>query len=344
MRFAILGHLFPEAKVTKDSIKNNPNYKMEMDGEIFCDKKEIYVSLAGKEAIGYLLGIMWTPQEMIAALGDEDKILALREVILKAIFYAHFILDVDVVQLGALTTSVTSGGLALLAEKHKEIYLNHGDSFTAAIVCQTVKKIAEKKGIDLKHSRIAIVGAYGIIGEAVSQIIASLANRVIFIGRKVENLIGLSAKLVSQDDVEKKDKDFVFTTNLGETANADIIITATNHPTALLTSNNLKENAIVVDVSQPVNVSPKLCRERPDITRIDGGFVNNPLGFSFIPILPKEIIYACIAEVIMQALEEDKRDHVGSIDLDFLRETEKWAEKYGFTLNKLTNFGRPIVL
>jgi len=170
---------------------------------------------------------------------------------------------------------------------------------------------------------------------------ASLADSVVFIGRKKEKIVSLSAKLVGQG-IEKKD--FVFTTNLGETVNSDIVITATNHPTALLTSRHLKKGAIVVDVSQPVNVSPELCRERPDVTRVDGGFVNNPLGFSFIPMLPKEVIYACIAEVIMQALEEDKRNHVGSIDLDFLRETEKWAEKYGFTLNELTNFGRPVVL
>ena len=86
MRFAILGHLFPEVKVTRDSIKNNPNYKLEMDGQIFCDKKEIYVSLAGKEAIGYLLGIMWTPQEMIAALGDEDKFWLCVRLFLKRFF------------------------------------------------------------------------------------------------------------------------------------------------------------------------------------------------------------------------------------------------------------------
>ncbi|MCD6429249.1 hypothetical protein J7L09_00980 [bacterium] len=341
MRFAILGHLFSGTKITRDFVRNSHDYKLVKNGNVFCAKNEICVSLAGKKTRGHLLGIMRTPEEMMAALKDEGKIYALRRVILEAIFYAHITLDVDVIQLGALTTSVTSGGLALLKEKDKEIYLNHGDSFTAAIVCQTVKKIAEKKGIDLKHSRVAIVGAYGIIGEVVSQIMASLTDHIIFIGRREEKLVDLSSKLIKQG---VRTGNFVFTTDLRETVKADIVITATNHPSALLTSENLKENAVVVDVSQPVNVSPELCQERPDITRVDGGFVNNPLGFSFVPMLPKEVIYACIAEVIMQALEEDKRSHVGSINLDFLRETERWAEKYGFTLNELTNFGRPVVL
>jgi len=46
----------------------------------------------------------------------------------------------------------------------------------------------------------------------------------------------------------------------------------------------------------------------------------------------------------MQAMENERKNHVGSIDLKYLRRTEKWGEKYGFTLNELTNFGQPIVL
>jgi hypothetical protein len=52
--------------------------------------------------------------------------------------------------------------------------------------------------------------------------------------------------------------------------------------------------------------------------------------------------FACIVEVIMQALENEPKNHVGSIDLAHLQKTEIWAKKYGFTLNELTNFGKPI--
>jgi len=35
--------------------------------------------------------------------------------------------------------------------------------------------------------------------------------------------------------------------------------------------------------------------------------------------------FACIAEVIMQAMENERKKHVGSIDINHLRETEKWG-------------------
>ena len=47
-----------------------------------------------------------------------------------------------------------------------------------------------------------------------------------------------------------------------------------------------------------------------------------------------------LAEVIMQAMENERENHVGSIDFNHLRKTEKWAKKYGYTLNELTNFGK----
>jgi hypothetical protein len=58
--------------------------------------------------------------------------------------------------------------------------------------------------------------------------------------------------------------------------------------------------------------------------------------------MPKGKIFACIAEVIMQACENHKKNHVGSIDLTHLETTKKWGEKYDFGLKELTNFGNNI--
>jgi predicted amino acid dehydrogenase len=118
-------------------------------------------------------------------------------------------------------------------------------------------------------------------------------------------------------------------------------VTATSHPTSLLKSNHLRKNAIVVDVSQPENLSYDVCQKRPDVYRIDGGFVDFPIKFQ-IPGVPIGKNFACVVEVIMQAMENERENHVGSINLDHLRKTEQWAEKYGFTLKELTNFGKQI--
>jgi predicted amino acid dehydrogenase len=105
----------------------------------------------------------------------------------------------------------------------------------------------------------------------------------------------------------------------------------------------LKKNSIVVDVSQPPNLTNDVLKIRKDVLRIDGGLVDFPYEYPIpIPGMPKGKNFACIAEVIMQAMECEKENHVGSIDIDFLKKTEKWAKKYGYVLNELTNFGKAI--
>ena len=78
-----------------------------------------------------------------------------------------------------------------------------------------------------------------------------------------------------------------------------------------------------------------------DVCRVDGGFVDFPTQIP-IPGIPTGKNFSCIVEVIMQSMENERRNHVGSIDLNYLKETEKWGEKYGFTLKELTNFGKII--
>ena len=140
---------------------------------------------------------------------------------------------------------------------------------------------------------------------------------------------------------ENLDGDFESTIEM-KTKEADVIVTATSHPYALLRSEHLGRDAIVVDVSQPPNLSYQVCQQRPDVHRIDGGLVDFPVSI-VIPGMPPGKNFACIAEVIMQAMEEEKKNHVGSIDLQYLRTTEQWGEKYGFILRELTNYGMVIM-
>ncbi len=107
--------------------------------------------------------------------------------------------------------------------------------------------------------------------------------------------------------------DFETTVEL-KTKEADVIVTATSHPDALLQPEHLAKDAIIVDVSQPPNLSYEVCQQRPDIHRIDGGLVDFPVQI-VIPGMPPGKNFACIAEVIMQAMENERKNHVGSIDL-----------------------------
>lgn len=316
MKFATISHLLDE---------RNINFIPEswIKGDIIVSPE---LDINGTK--GYVIALKSLPKEVMGLSKDE-----IRKRILKTAIYARDELNVDIIQLGALTTSVTSGGKWLIKQKEYTGYATHGDSYTAAVTCQAVKKALNFCNKKPSEQTLAIVGAYGIIGEAVSTILIPDFKHSILIGRRKEKLEELKTKIKG---------DYETTLEL-KTKNADVVVTATSHPTALLKSEHLKKNAIIVDVSQPPNLNLEVCKERPDIIRVDGGYVDFPEEYALpIPGLPKGKNFACIAEVIMQTMENEQKNYAGSIDLEHLKKTEEWANKYGFTLNKLTNFGKNI--
>ncbi len=318
MKFATIGHLDH-----KKRLKQIPPDWI---------KKDLIISpkIDFQKTEGYFLALKLTAEQMINL--PLEKV---RQKILETALHAQNELDVELIQLGAFNTSVTSGGVWLTKQTQYKGFVNHGDSYTASITCQNIIKILKKKQIESEKTKIAIIGAYGIIGETASKVLVPKFSEAILIGRRKEKLKELEEKISGK---------FTTTTNLEETKKADVILTATNHPTALLKTEHLKEKAIVLDVAQPPNLSLSLCKTRPDVTRIDGGYVDIPEKYQIqIPGMPKGKLFACIVEVIMQAMENEKQNHVGTIDLNHLKKTEMWAEKYNFKLKELTNFGQPII-
>lgn len=318
MKFASISHLMDES--TKNVIP--PSFYH--DDLIVSPRIEVM----GNE--GYIIALNKTAKEIMNQ--PEDSI---HELILKACLYAQNTLSIELIQLGALTTSVTKGGIWLTQQKDYAGYVNHGDSYTAAVTCQAVYKSFELTDKILEESTLAIIGAYGIIGEAVSKLLTPLFKKTYLIGRRKDKLDELSKKVRGSYELSCEI----------DTQQADIIVTATSHPDALLQHYHLKKNVIVVDVSQPPNLSFEVCKKRPDVIRIDGGYVDFPIESPIpIPGMPVGKNFACFAEVIMQSLENERENHVGSIDLNHLRKTEDWGRNYGFSLNELTNFGKPIEL
>jgi predicted amino acid dehydrogenase len=314
MKFASIGHL-----IDKNSIKQIPK---DWIGKSYIVSPEIDIN----NTKGHLIALKLTANQIMTSNREE-----IRRKILDCILFSQDNFGVDLIQLGALTTSVTSGGTWVVNQKGYTGYVNHGDSYTAAIAHQTIEMAIEHYDKNSHDMTLSIVGAYGIIGEALSKLLSHSFDKTILIGPSLEKLEKLRMQL----------KGNIKITSHLHTNSSDVIVTATNHPKALLESKNLKNNAIIVDVAQPPNLNERLCRIRKDINRIDGGLVDFNHNI-FIPSLPKGKILSCIAEVIMQAIENERKNYIGSIQLDHLNKTKKWGEKYGFTLNELTNFGLPV--
>ena len=169
MKFATIGHFLDE-----NLIKQFP--ESWLHGNLIVSPE---FDVHGKK--GYITGLTLTARQMIELPRD-----VVRKHILDAALLLQNEFDVDIIQLGALTTSVTDGGVWVTKQKEYEGFVNHGDSYTAAVTCQAVGKVLRFFDKEPANQVIAIVGAYGVIGEAVSKILVPQFQHSILIGRRKE--------------------------------------------------------------------------------------------------------------------------------------------------------------
>lgn len=131
--------------------------------------------------------------------------------------------------------------------------------------------------------------------------------------------------------------------------NSDIIVSATSSTSTIISSQHLKTNAIVCDVSRPKNIDINVEIERPDVLVIDGGVIKVPglpeFGWNFG--LEKGHAYACMAETIMLAMEKHYQNtSIGSsgVTIESVFHLRKLAQKHGFEINALKSYDLPLSL
>lgn len=127
---------------------------------------------------------------------------------------------------------------------------------------------------------------------------------------------------------------------------ADVIMVATSSLERLITPENLKQGAVVCDMSRPSNVSEEVLARRPDVLVIDGGVISMPncpdLGWNFG--FEQGTGFACMSETIMLALEKHYEHTSLGADLNLkqLEMMRQLASKQGFSLAGFRNFDRPL--
>ena len=263
---------------------------------------------------------------------DKERV---RKIILQAVLYAQNELGCDLVMLGALTAPATSAGLWLREQPEVKLKITTGNTFTAAIAIEAAEKAMSLA--QLESPKMAIVGAAGVIGEAITKHFNAKGFDLMLVEREMERFERLKPFLIGDR--------YVLTDKISDIVNADIIITATSHPEALIVPEYLKKNAIVVDVAEPSDVVADIEERRPDVISIDGGRVKwEKVNIKFNLGLVKNVGFACITEGMMQALENDRHDYIGSIDMEHLEKTVEWGKKWDFSITDFTCFNKPIDL
>jgi predicted amino acid dehydrogenase len=237
--------------------------------------------------------------------------------------------------LGALTAPATGAGLWLREQPELKLNITTGNTYTAAIAIEGAEKAMEL--VQLKNPKMAIVGAAGVIGEAIAKHFNGKGFDLILVEREMERFERLKPFLSGDR--------YILTDKISDIVNADIIITATSHPEALIIPEYLKKNAIVVDVAEPSDVVSDIEERRPDVISIDGGRVKwEKVNVKFNLGLVRNVGFACMTEGMMQALENDRHDYIGSVDMEHLKETVEWGKKWDFPIADFTCFNRVIPL
>lgn len=289
------------------------NWVLHYHWPVVLDKISVQDAL-GRRTQGYLISISLTAELMLP-----ERVLAKKKIV-QALKLAEK-LGCKVVGLGALTASVTKAGTWLVGRT--KIALTTGNAYTVAVTCEDIEKLVAHLGLD--DPLIAVVGCYGNIGEALTNTLGR-RYRLMLVGRASEMLFAFLDRMKGY-----LDRETVISPDLDALHEADIIITATNSPDLKLTAKMLKPGAIVYDLAQPPNADHPSFWWSAKTIRLDGGYVQVPgLQMRFELGLPKGVVFACLAETILQALERDFRHHVGRVDLGHVALTQRWAWKAGF--------------
>ena len=286
-----------------------------------------------KELKGLVIGVPVFPKDII-----ENRVL-IKKRIEEAIDLAKK-KGVKVVGLGGLLGSVTEGGAGLV--KRDGVIVTAGRAYTAYVVTQYVEHAIRRFGLEKEKTTVAVVGAAGGVGSTVTKILAKDKFKKII-------LIDLERKLErikkQTEEISQHQTEIAIAHQMNRVLEADIIITATNAPEAVLKSEDIKTGAIIIDDAQPSDISPEVVEFRTDVVIIEAGVItaeNIKTGTNF-RLANKNEIYCCLGEIMSIAAADWNGEYsAGDISLSTINEIASLAEKIGFKLAPYQSFGKTI--
>ncbi|MDI6891438.1 MAG: shikimate dehydrogenase [Actinomycetota bacterium] len=289
-----------------------------------------------RKAEGWFITIPLLPEQM----GAYPELA--RSKIVEAINKAEE-LGASIVGLGAFTSVVTNGGLAIRNEVN--IPVTTGNSYTVAAAIEGTKKAAKLMGIRLSGAKLAVVGATGSIGRACTEVIAPQVARLVLVGRTRKALEIQAVRLRNLTEVD------VSTEIHRALRDADVVITASSDAKAIITADDLESGTVVCDVAQPPDVSRSVLEKRDDVLVFEGGIIRIPglrvkrkaqFAYDF-RLKPDKYAYACMAETMILCLEGIDGDFsVGGVKVNQVEKISRLAEKHGFKIGGFRSFERRI--
>lgn len=242
--------------------------------------------------------------------------------------------------LGAFTSVVGDAGITIA--KHLNIPVTTGNSYTVATAIEATKQAAILMGIDPRQAHVVVVGATGAIGAICARLLAPEAGKLTLVARDEQRLEMIAGLIMSESgklaDISTHPRQAV--------RQAEIVVTVTGSADTVLYPEDLRPGAVVCDVARPRDVARQVAEMRSDVLVIEGGLVEVPGEYEsrFRFGLPKGIVFACMAETMMLALERKYESFTlgRHIRVEQVREIEQLAQKHGFKVAGFRSFGKQL--
>ncbi|MCM8779486.1 MAG: hypothetical protein NC834_06890 [Candidatus Omnitrophica bacterium] len=272
---------------------------------------------------GYIIICPLTPKQML-----RDPGLARKKIYLSAKFAEQ--LGAEVIGLGAFTSILTHDGKDLLGKIRCNI--TTGNTYAAVLAVQYIIWIVRIAGIDVKDIKVGIIGAAGSVGSGCAKFLAPKVKKLILIDINLKALEFLTQELKG---------DLIRSNDVSKVKEADFIVTATNTPGAVLMPQHISAGSVIIDASQPKNVSDEIIRKRQDALVISSGIAEiEGVNYDFDLGLRKNEVFACLGELLMYSSLGIKKDFLGKVESSDMELVLNYAQRVGFSPARFRNSER----
>ena len=288
-------------------------------------------SPTGAESEGWLITVGGTPKQMLSHTPEFTY-----KRLLQAARMAKR-MGAQIMGLGAFTKVVGDAGVTVA--KKAEIPITTGNSYSASGALWAGADAVRRMGLIKMEpgkkiaAKTMVLGASGAIGSVCCRLLAKAFDEVILAGRNTAKLLALQQSILEETPGVK----LKITTKPDRyLADMDVIVTATSGAgKKILDITKVKPGCVITDVARPLDLSPEDVAKRPDVLVIESGEIELPGNPEMKSIgLPKNVVYACMAETIVLALEGRYEIFtVGrEIEWEKVREIYKMGLKHGMKL------------
>lgn len=293
---------FPIPKATPKAIMNRiETLAAHMPPMVYC-KMENIVSPTGAEAEGWLISVGGTPKEMLSRSPEFTY---------RRLLHAAKIaegLGAQIMGLGAFTKVVGDAGVTVARRSRLPIttgnsYSASGALWAAADAMKRMGLVKLNKGDKKVPAKTMVIGATGSIGSVSARLLAMAFDEVVIAARDLKKLEELKKSILKDTPDAKVTCSVDYDELLGD---MDMIVTSTSGAgKKILDITKVKPGCVITDVARPLDLPPEEVAKRPDVLVIESGEIELPTkvrGMKSIG-LPPNVIYACLAETIVLALE-----------------------------------------